>query len=325
MGSFVFGSASTSGSKIRAIPPLPVLTCKAPRYSQSGNSIPVVRSGVDKYFQVQPQSIQLFNGAAETSVAAVVNSTTILAASAIHYVYLDSADQCLYALSKVIGSGQMQLWKVSDSLGTSSTIGSPFTPANPSNWGRSIAPLHFSYCERVGANIKFYGGTTNSVYHLVDTTTGALISEDVDYTVAGYNNRHYLSTLGGVAEGFTYLSSDGLYGSSTLFSWNRFISGTASTQVIHSGIEIPAVISAQSGVTSSKVFDETVPFLAGGSQAGGSVTAAGGNDVGFSIISIDSDKLAFMSSINEQVPLKYFYKQDFDLFIKSLANYYAGF
>ncbi len=325
MGSYSFGAPSGSSTKIRQIPPLPVLNCKAPRYSQAGSALPVVRSGVDKYFQVTPSSIQLFNGEAETSVAAVVNSTTILAASAIHYIYLDSTDQCLYALSKVIGSGQMQLWKVSDSLGTSTAIGSPFTPANPSNWGRSSAPLHFSYCERVGANIKFYGGATSSVYHLVSTTTGVLVSEDVTYTVAGYKNRHYLGTIGGVAEGYTYLSSDGLYGSSTLFNWNRFISGTASTQVIISGIEIPAVISSQSGIVSSRVFDQSTPFLAGGSQDGGSTTQSGGSDVGFSIVSVDADKLAFISSSSEQLPLKCFYKQDFDLFLKSLANYYAGF
>lgn len=325
MGSYSFGSSASSGSKIRAIPPLPVLNCKAARNSSAGGSLPVWRSGVDKYFTVNPTAVQLFNGEAETSVAAAVNSTTILAASNIHYAYLDSTDQCVYLLSKVIGSGQLQLWKVSDSLGTSTTIGSPFTPANPSNWGRSITPLHLSYCERSGGNLKVYGGNTSSVYHLVSLTTGAVISEDVSYTVAGYKNRHYLPSIGGYSEGFTYLSADGLYGSSTLFSYNRYISGTASTQVQVQGLEVPAVVSSQSGLVSSKVIDPYTPFLSGNSQDGGSTVQSGGSDVGFSIIAIDSDKLAFMSSSSDPIAIKYFYKQDFDLFIKSLANYYAGF
>lgn len=284
-----FGSANSSDLFYR-MKQVPLLNMKNTSAGISNRHIPVMRSASTNYFNVaSTTSIQLLNSVG-SSLIATITSTVVFASSQFSAFYLDSTDQCLYVLLE--NNTQLQLAKINDTTGAVTTIGSPFTPANFTNWPRSATTQSWGWMEKnISGNIQVQN---NGLIHVVDITTGAIISEDTPITVSDYP-----------VSSINYISSDGLIVAGT--SWGY----PEGTSTLLETVLLPRVVSQLCGAK-----DLTLVYNTGFTLRPTASTARA--------IAIDDTHLCFMSEDSASVGHKIIKRTDWERFLESVVNFHAG-
>lgn len=208
---------------------------------------PVWRSGAsDKYFRststwVNDTGIELhsYTATTDTLIASIGYQTATSSPSSTAGVayHMNSTDQCLYVLVQYnAGTSHWRLIKISDTTGAVTTIGSDFTPTSPQNW-----PVFGSFqqgcmaLDTASGHIKI---TYNGVYHLLNKSTGAIVTQDAPIPAIG---AYYTS-------GVNYITADGSIGAKGGFVPD----GTNTT------ITTPSLISSSFGVLKPTVFTHTL-------------------------------------------------------------------
>lgn len=268
--------------------------------TNSPSGLPVFRSAVaNNVFRTTGSTniklVTLNANGTETTVTNVA-TTTYLAGSVRAVLHLNTTDQCLYVLC--VNSGTYQLLKITDGAGTTSTIGSSFTPTTAGNWPTSdttagLGSSGVMYVDGAG-HLRVY---CNGYYHQINRTTGAIVSQDTAVTIGSYNLKDT-----------TYLTTDSAIASSIL-------SGSPSSNYPY--IKFRNITSSISGMINSITFPDNY-VLSGKIQSSPS-------DATY-ITMVDSDKV-FIGSATESTniePFGYFYRSDFDQFLQSVVDWYAG-
>lgn len=301
LATFRQGSSSSTGNSPIYTPKL--LPVSNLLYGGNNNltSIPVIRSGVtDKIFTsaVDDTQIQLntFSALGVMSTVATITFTTYLASSHAMAVHLNSADTCLYVL--LYASSNYQLIKVNDTTGVVTAIGSSFTPTTAANWPTGITGTGKGLLEvdSVSGHLKI---TCNGFTHLVNKTTGAIVSQNTVISLGSY-----------LAKAVIYVTQDSSIGvSSALLNYgvasNRSVAGgTHSTYGQYPNKLLPLSYGGVPTLADSGIATETFMHL------------------------IDTDKVLlgqlFTSSGSAFVPPHILTRTEFDKYVKSVANFALG-
>lgn len=265
--------------------------------ASENNGIPVLRAAAanNRFLFVDTTNLRLVtdNASGTSSTVSTVTVTTLFASSTIVTMHLNTTDQCMYVLLRN-GANQLQLIKVTDAGGTSSALGSPFTPATPARWPSNYATdTATMYVDGAGHVRVYYRG----YYHQINKTTGAIVSQDNAVTIGSYSliNTNYVSNDGTVA-------------------CSRFEGANVAGQP---DIILTNLISATSGVAKDLVLPQEYFFAARHTKS---------NSGAANILMVDSDKI-FLGSIAitaQYTPMGYYYRSDFDQALRSVADWYAG-
>ena len=95
-----------------------------------------------------------------------------------------TVDQCWYILLSYVNPTHCRLIKVNDTTGAVTTLGSAFNPANPSTaWPISASGSYITsfFLDNVSGHLKVI---CNGFYHLINKSTGAIVSQDTPLTLA---------------------------------------------------------------------------------------------------------------------------------------------
>lgn len=119
-----------------------------------------------------------------------------------------TVDQCWYILLAYVNPDHLRLIKVNDTTGAVTAIGASFNPANPTTaWPSATtgSDLMSFYLDNVTGHLKVI---CNGVYHLLNKTTGAIVSQDTPLVLTGgvYN-----------LSGCAYLTQDNTVGCGYVF------------------------------------------------------------------------------------------------------------
>jgi hypothetical protein len=296
---FNSGYTSDNGILLHRMKPLP-LTYQLYGQGSSGSSfkMPVVRSGAgDKSFaNADATGIILYttSSAGVATATATITYTTYLTSASAVANHMNSADQCLYVL--IYASPSWRFVKVNDSTGVVTTIGSAFTPTTPTNWPNTgVGGGGTMEVDQSSGHLKV---TFNGVYHLVNKSTGAIVSQDTALSSGSF-----------LAHRVTYVTQDGLIGVSPDFNGSVSSAHTAFPSMVHSTyghIQAYEIPTASVGVS-------------WGRGGGGGVVL-----VPSTYILVDNDKVALggLYALNKGVQLVS--RTDYDKFIKSAAELGAG-
>lgn len=96
-----------------------------------------------------------------------------------------TTDQCWYILLTYSNPDRLRLLKVDDTTGAVTAIGAAFNPANPDTAWPCATNAHFLtsfYLDNVTGHLKIL---CNGYHHLLNKTTGAIVSQDVPATLTG--------------------------------------------------------------------------------------------------------------------------------------------
>lgn len=301
LATFRQGSSSSTGNSPIYTPKL--LPVSNLLYGGNNNltSIPVIRSGVtDKIFTsaIDDTQIQLntFSTLGVMGTVATITFTTYLASSHAVAVHLNSADTCLYIL--LYASSNYQLIKINDTTGVVTAIGSSFTPTTAANWPTGITGTGKGMMEvdTVSGHIKV---TCNGFIHLVNKTTGAIVSQNTVISLGSY-----------LAKVVMYVTQDSSIGISSALinspsAYNKSAAGgTHSTYGQYSNKLLPYSYGGIPTVSDSGVASETFMHL------------------------IDTDKVLigqlFTSSGSAFIPPHILTRTEFDKYVKSVANFALG-
>lgn len=151
---------------------------------QANIYLPIPRSAVNHSLQ-RPTSASgnylLINEDNQTTIATITPANVQAAGTgqqwlgAIHY---ETAAQAFYVIA-FNSANLFQLAKIDDTTGAVTLIGSGFTPATSTNWTQGGAA---TFMWKSSGNIYINHVTKQ---HIVNGTTGALISQDVTRTIGG--------------------------------------------------------------------------------------------------------------------------------------------
>lgn len=265
---------------------------------------PFWRSGAsDKYLKTSNTNINdegfelhSYTSTTDTTVASWrYDSLTGAPAAARACAYhMNSTDQCVYILVAYnSGSTHWAFLKINDTTGANTSIGSYFIPTTPTNWPQ-FSDKADMIVDPVSGHLKLI---YNGVYHLVNKTTGAIVSQDTPITIGSYSMK-----------GVYYVTTDGSLGVTA----NGYNLADASSN------SYPSLISA-SGVLPSTQVSNTLSTFAWRTGYGNQVIISG------ILNTVDTDKLAiFMTSNGSGGPFitaTTLYRTEFDKMLKSYQDY----
>jgi len=170
------GSSSGSGdSPFYKLKPIPLINktniVRDDDFSSvSFTHIPVWRSAAaNNYFVSAGTTTSLYsiNAAGVASLVGTSTFNTYLTSSSAACFFLSTSDQCLYVL--LYASPQYRLIKISDTLGTTTTIGSAFTPSSATRWPTQIPSDPATMLDDGTGSIKVY---FRGYTHQINKTTG---------------------------------------------------------------------------------------------------------------------------------------------------------
>ena len=264
--------------------------------------IPVVRSGNKNYFIFNRTTtnsdaahrtiLSLYTTNPDALVVAF-DFTSIVASAKILAAWLSSSDQAMFIVYKGV-DGLIRLSSMNDNTGAITHLGSGFTPANPSNWS-------YGKLESIGGDLRY---TYNGKYHTLNKTTGAVVSQDNMFGLAGY-----------ATTGADYVSLDG-----TIYSTGN-LAATILTDnaVIDGAILIPKIASTVCGVIEGK-YTTIVDVFGSVNYGYSSITFTS-----FDVVLVDNDKMAFTSFISQHgIPLNMVLRASYDEFLSSVVNWWGG-
>ena len=304
-GTSYFNAGSVGGngdSPFYKLKPIPLINRtnipKVSNYSSFAyTNLPVWRSAVaNNYFQFDSifSQVTLFsvNAAGTSSTLGTSTFTSYLTSSNAVAVHLNTTDQCLYVL--LYESPQYRLIKVSDAAGTTTAIGSAFTPTTASRWPTHLKDDPATMLDDGTGSIKvMFRGYT----HQINKTTGAIVTQDVAVTIGSYSlvNTFYMSLDNAVA--VSPIQDTGVGGSSSV-------------------LKIPNLVTVDCGqlfdlrLVSERVTERLV-------------------DNSFdTLLLVDNDKIFVGkvdgSSGSGQNIFGYVYRSDFDQFLRSVADWSVG-
>ena len=293
-----FGGSNSQQGVFTRIKPYPTPNVQS---IVSDGGIPVVRSGNKNYFIFNRTTtngdaayrtvLSLYTTNPDALVVAF-DFTSIVASAKILAAWLSSSDQAMFIVYKGV-DGLIRLSSMNDNTGAMTHIGSGFTPTTPANWS-------FGKLELIGGDLKY---TYNGKYHTLNKTTGAVISQDNVFGLAGY-----------ATTGADYVSLDG-----AIYSTGDLRATTLNTNsVLNGAILIPKVASTVCGVIESKY--TTIVDVFGAVNYGYSSTP-----FPFDVVLVDNDKMAFTSFISQHgIPLNMVLRASYDEFLSSVVNWWGG-
>ena len=164
-------------------------------------AVPVVRSGVNNkvFFSNAGTGVSLltYSVAGVASTVASITFTTYLTSSSVTAYHLNSADTCLYVL--LYAAPSYRFIKIDDTTGVVTTIGSSFTPTTADNWPLTGNARGAGFeVDTVSGHLKVLH---NGFTHLVNKTTGAIVSQDAAVTLGTF-----------LAKDVFYVTQDGTVG-----------------------------------------------------------------------------------------------------------------
>ena len=126
------------------------------------------------------------------TVVATIDPTTYLPNAQLippEVICYSTTDQCWYIILSYVNPTYIRLIKVDDTTGTVTTLGAAFNPTNPLvSWpsltnGHTISSF---YLDNATGHLKL---VCNGFYHLMNKTTGAIVSQDTPLTLVsgGYS------------------------------------------------------------------------------------------------------------------------------------------
>jgi hypothetical protein len=265
-------------------------------------SIPVIRAGVNnKVFLANVSTVEIkllsYTSLGVESTVATITFTTYLAGSQAVATHLNSADTCLYIL--LLASSSYQLIKINDTSGAVTAIGSSFTPTTAANWPTGMSTgFAGMQVDVVSGHIQVrYNGYT----HLINKTTGAIVSQDTAIILGSY-----------LARGVFYVTQDGTIGLSN--SQPQYGIGAESRA-------IPCVISSSYGLSGIR----GIPASQDGLILAASETQY---PISQTLHLVDSDKLCHSilytsTGTNTFTPTMYL-RSEFDKYLKSCVDLTSG-
>lgn len=201
LATFRQGSSSSTGGILLYSPKISPVTNLLYGGGSKLSAIPVIRSGVNnKIFSSSSDTtidLLTYSSVGVESTVASINFTTYLASSNVAAYHLNSADTCLYVL--LWESPAYRFIKIDDTTGVVTTIGSSFTPTTAANWPQmgNARGAGFEVDTATGHLKVMYNGFT----HLVNKTTGAIVSQNTTVTIGTY-----------LAKDVFYVTQDGSVG-----------------------------------------------------------------------------------------------------------------
>lgn len=289
------GSSSNGGAILYHMKPLILSSQLYGMGTTNSSSVPVWRSGAsDKSFSATSTTgITLYTTAStgvRSSVAAITYTTYLASSNGIAF-HLNSTDTCLYALLNAGTS--YQLIKISDTTGVVTAIGSSFVPTTDANWngGGTLS---------IDAGSGYLKYTSNGFYHLLNKTTGAIVSQNTAVSLGSY-----------LARNVFYCTQDGSVGVSPDLGCTTFVTGL---------YYFPNLVSSSYG---------HIPSMALPSASAGNLTVSSSPYPLYkpSIVLVDTDKVLISTALidtSQAIGAKYYTLTDFDKFIKSVADVGAG-
>jgi len=304
MGFNVFNpqsSSATGSSLLYRMKLLPVTTQLYGQGATNSSSVPVWRSGAGQssFDSSASSGITLYttSSSGTRTTTATITYTTYLTSSAAMAYHLNSTDSCLYAL--LTTSTQLQLIKINDTTGAVTSIGSAITPTTMDNWnsGTGSGNLATMTTDIATGYLKV---TYNGFYHMLNKTTGAVVSQNNVISLGSY-----------LARDVFYVTQDGTTGVSVDFSTATFSDGR---------IAFPNIVSSSYGHLSGYVLTGTLTGNVSWSTGTQCLNAG-------SFFMVDTDKIcvsrALINNANT-IGAKYYSITDFDKFVQSAANLSAG-
>jgi len=288
-------SSSTGGAILYRMKPLILSSQLYGSGTTNTSAIPVYRSGAgDKsFYATAATGITLYTTASTgvRSSTAVITYTTYLASSSGVAFHINSTDTCLYVL--LFAGSSLQLIKISDTTGVVTAIGSSFTPTTIANWsgGGTLS------VDSVSGHLKY---VSNGFYHLINKTTGAIVSQNTAVSLGSY-----------LARNVFYVTQDGSVGVSPDIGTTTLLTGE---------YYFPNLVSSSYG----HITAFGLPLASAGSLP----VSNGQTPLQQNVVTlVDSDKVLISLSLVDSgnaTPAKYYLLSDFDKYIKSIADVGAG-
>ena len=298
MGLIYFNSASNNNSNGGAIlyrmKPLVLTSQLYGTGTTNTSSIPVWRSGAgDKSFEASVSTgITLYTTAStgvRTTTAAITYTTYLTSSNGVAF-HLNSTDTCLYVL--LLAGSSLQLIKINDTTGVVTSIGSSFTPTTVANWAGGTLSV-----DSGSGHLKY---VSNGFYHLINKTTGAIVSQNTALSIGSY-----------LARNVFYLTQDNTTGISPDIGTNTLLTGS---------YYFPNLVSSSYGHISS--------FALPLATAGALAASNGQTLLPQSVVHMaDTDKVCITNSFTNNVSslgTKYYLLSEFDKYLKSIADVGAG-
>ena len=275
-------STATSPLSIYKMKVVPVTT-KTNR-DASVNTAPFFRAGATtSAFNLTNSGISIYINGATTSIT----YTTYLASAVHNAITMVSADSCMYIL--INNGSTRQLIKVADTTGVVTAIGSSFTPTTSANWNLPTMKL-----DTVSGHLKF---VSNGFYHLVNKTTGAIVSQDTAISFGSYDKSNV-----------RYVTQDGTVGLTSVS--NSTTGGLANfPQMVHQTYGLLPVSRFQ------PQFNPNLEY-----QSSGANLLLRADDY----FHVDSDKMYLCPYNIVDINPRIVSLDDFDKYIKSVAELNAG-
>lgn len=294
-----WGNGST-GSTILYTPKITPVTNLLYGGTTKISSIPVIRSGVNnKVFEATADTaitLLSFSSLGVESTVATITFTTYLASSKVICYHLNSTDTCLYVLLSTGSS--FQVIKINDTTGAVTPIGSSFTPTTLANWPSNGNSRGSGFeVDTVSGHLKVvYNGFT----HLINKTTGAIVSQDTAVTLGSY-----------LATSVYYVTQDGSVGLSSVGQGFGIDTAYRSTLTL---------VSSSYGILPFRILPH--------SQSGLTLPVQNLSSINSVFSLIDNDKVClsyvFSSGGSSSSPPIIYTRSEFDKFLKSSANYSSG-
>ena len=299
-----FGVSSSQQGVFSRIKPYPTPNIQG---LLPAGAIPVVRSGNKNYYTFNKtntisdagyRSVVSLYTTNPTALVLAFDVTSVNATAKIHCSWLSSTDQCLYFVFSGV-DGLIRLAKMNDSTGAVTQLGSGFTPATSGNWATSGS----AKLEQIASDLRY---TYNGKVHTLNKTTGAAITQDGVFGLAGYANI-----------GADYISLDGsFYASQDI----QVLPIYTTTVAIGGSVILPYCQSASVGNMTAHTCD---PDLIFGSRVLGYASST--QQFPINTVLVDNDKIAFTSYLTSTgVPLIITLRSSYDAMLQSVIDWGAG-
>lgn len=120
------------------------------------------------------------------TVVATIDPTTYLTNAKLlspNDICYSTVDQCWYVLLSYVNPTHCRFIKIDDATGSVTTIGAAFNPTSPTvSWpsATNASEVTSFYLDNVSGHLKV---VCNGFYHLINKTTGAIVSQDTPLTL----------------------------------------------------------------------------------------------------------------------------------------------